>query len=141
LATVAINGMGRIGRAVMKILIESGDFNLVALNDITAIENVVYLLKYDSVYGKYRKAVDHIFREEKESLRYREVVGTSEDPIVSSDIIQDARASIVDLTMIQVVDGDMVKVMSWYDNEWGYANQMARTCRAWLKEVFKDAMH
>ena len=48
------------------------------------------------------------------------------DPIVSSDIIQDLRASIVDLDMTQVVDGDLVKVMSWYDNEWGYASQMVR---------------
>ena len=38
----------------------------------------------------------------------------------------DPRASIVDLSMTQVVDGDMVKVMSWYDNEWGYANQMVK---------------
>lgn len=42
-----------------------------------------------------------------------------EDPIVSSDIIKDPRASVVDLNMTQVVDGDLLKVMSWYDNEWG----------------------
>ena len=48
----------------------------------------------------------------------------AEDPIVSSDIVQDSRASIVDLNMTQVVDGDLLKVMSWYDNEWGYASQM-----------------
>jgi glyceraldehyde 3-phosphate dehydrogenase len=70
--------------------------------------------------------VNDIFREESESERYRGIVGVSEDPIVSSDIIQDPRASVVDLTMTQVVDGDLVKVMSWYDNEWGYANQMVR---------------
>jgi glyceraldehyde 3-phosphate dehydrogenase len=45
---------------------------------------------------------------------------------VSSDIIQQAYASIVDLTMTQVVDRDLVKIMSWYDNEWGYASQMVR---------------
>jgi glyceraldehyde 3-phosphate dehydrogenase len=45
---------------------------------------------------------------------------------VSSDIIQDPRASIVDLEMTQVVDGDLVKVMSWYDNEWGFTMQMIR---------------
>jgi glyceraldehyde 3-phosphate dehydrogenase len=38
----------------------------------------------------------------------------------------DARASIVDLAMTRVVDGDLLKVMAWYDNEWGYANQMVR---------------
>ncbi len=70
--------------------------------------------------------VNDIFREESGSERYHGIVGVSEDPIVSSDIIQDPRASIVDLTMTQVVDGDLVKVMSWYDNEWGYANQMVR---------------
>jgi len=45
---------------------------------------------------------------------------------VSSDIIRDPCASIVDLTMTQVVDGDLVKVLAWYDNEWGYTNQMVR---------------
>ena len=46
--------------------------------------------------------------------------------MVSSDIVQDSRASIIDREMTQVVDGDLVKVMSWYDNEWGYASQMVR---------------
>jgi glyceraldehyde 3-phosphate dehydrogenase len=48
------------------------------------------------------------------------------DPIVSSDIIKDPRASVVDLALTEVVDGDPVKVMSWYDNEWGYTNQVVR---------------
>ena len=48
------------------------------------------------------------------------------DPVVSSDIIKDPRASVVDLGMTQVVDGDLVKVMSWYDNEWGYSSQLVR---------------
>lgn len=70
--------------------------------------------------------INRIFREEAGTSRYTGVMGVTEDPIVSSDIIQDSRASIVDLTMTQVVDGDLVKVMSWYDNEWGYASQMIR---------------
>lgn len=67
-----------------------------------------------------------IFREEAESDRYKGIMSASDEEIVSSDIVGDAHASIVDLTMTQVVDGDLVKVMSWYDNEWGYANQMVR---------------
>ena len=70
--------------------------------------------------------VNAIFLEEARSDRYQGVVGVTEDPIVSSDVIQDARASIVDLDMTQVVDGNLVKIMSWYDNEWGYAGQMVR---------------
>ncbi|MFP4442172.1 MAG: type I glyceraldehyde-3-phosphate dehydrogenase, partial [Spirochaetia bacterium] len=67
-----------------------------------------------------------IFKEEAESEQYKNVLAVSEDPIVSSDIIQNPHASIVDLGMTQVVDGDLVKIMAWYDNEWGYANQMIR---------------
>lgn len=64
--------------------------------------------------------------------RYQGILDVSEEPIVSSDIIQDPRASIVDLTMTQVVDRDLVKVMRWYDNEWGYANRMIRTAVKWI---------
>ena len=70
--------------------------------------------------------VNRIFREESETKRYRGTLGLAEDPIVSSDVVGDPRASIVDPEMTQVVDGDLVQVMSWYDNEWGYASQMVR---------------
>ncbi|MGZ8374448.1 MAG: type I glyceraldehyde-3-phosphate dehydrogenase [Nitrospira sp.] len=70
--------------------------------------------------------VNAIFLEEAGSERYQGVVGVTQDPLVSSDVIQDPHASIVDLEMTQVVDGNLLKVMSWYDNEWGYANQMVR---------------
>lgn len=70
--------------------------------------------------------VNALFLEEARSDRYSGVVGVTEDPTVSSDIIQDSRASIIDRDMTQVVGGNLVKVMSWYDNEWGYASQMVR---------------
>ena len=70
--------------------------------------------------------VNQVFTEEANGQRYRGILGVTSDPIVSSDIIKDPRASIVDLGMTQVVDGDLVKVMSWYDNEWGYSNQLVR---------------
>ena len=70
--------------------------------------------------------VNNIFRKEAKTERYNGVLGVAEDSIVSTDIIKDKRASIVDLEMTQVIDGDLVKVMSWYDNEWGYCAQMIR---------------
>jgi glyceraldehyde 3-phosphate dehydrogenase len=70
--------------------------------------------------------VNRIFAEEAETERYAGVLGVSRDPLVSSDVVGDPRASVVDLELTKVVDGDLVKVMSWYDNEWGYANQMVR---------------
>lgn len=68
--------------------------------------------------------INNIFREETESERYRGILAASDEPLVSTDIIKDPHASIVDLGMTQVIDGDLVKILSWYDNEWGYANQM-----------------
>jgi glyceraldehyde 3-phosphate dehydrogenase len=70
--------------------------------------------------------VNEILTEEAGTKRYAGVLGVSHDPLVSSDIIGDSRASIVDLELTKVIDGDLVKVLSWYDNEWGYANQMVR---------------
>jgi glyceraldehyde 3-phosphate dehydrogenase len=70
--------------------------------------------------------VNRVFTEEAAGDRYRQVMAVTREPIVSSDIIQQACASVVDLTLTQVVDEDLVKIMSWYDNEWGYANQMVR---------------
>jgi len=70
--------------------------------------------------------VSTILTEEANSERYRGVLGVTDEPLVSSDIIQDPRASVVDLELTQVVDGNLVKVMSWYDNEWGYTSQMIR---------------
>jgi glyceraldehyde 3-phosphate dehydrogenase len=84
----------------------------------------------DIVFVTERKTsieeINQIFREESQSLRYKGILGASDDELVSSDIIKDSRASIVDLGLTQVVDGDFVKVMSWYDNEWGYTNQLIR---------------
>ena len=70
--------------------------------------------------------VNRVFAAEAETDRYRGVVGVTRDPVVSSDIVKDSRASVVDLNMTQVVDGDLIKVMSWYDNEWGYSSQLVR---------------
>jgi len=74
--------------------------------------------------------VNRILAEEAETKRYAGVLGVSRDPLVSSDIIGDPRASVVDLDLTKVIDGDLVKIMSWYDNEWGYANQVLREALA-----------
>jgi glyceraldehyde 3-phosphate dehydrogenase len=72
------------------------------------------------------KEINNILAEESKTRRYKLVVATSDQPLVSSDIIQSPFAAIVDLEMTRVVDGDLVKVLAWYDNEWGFTNQMIR---------------
>ena len=74
--------------------------------------------------------VNQVLTEEAASERYAGVLGVSRDPLVSSDVVGDPRAAVVDLELTMVVDGDLVKVMGWYDNEWGYANQMLREARS-----------
>jgi len=53
--------------------------------------------------------------------KYKGIVEVSEKPLVSSDIIGNSASAIVDLPLTQVIDGDLVKIVAWYDNEWGYA--------------------
>jgi glyceraldehyde 3-phosphate dehydrogenase len=52
------------------------------------------------------------------------ILAYTEDPIVSSDILHDAHSSIVDGQLTKVLDGNFAKVVSWYDNEWGYSNRV-----------------
>jgi glyceraldehyde 3-phosphate dehydrogenase len=77
--------------------------------------------------------INKIFKEEAEG-RYKGILEYAQDEIVSSDIIMNSHASIFDPSMTQVVDGDLVKIMSWYDNEWGYTNQMVREVLRLAKE-------
>ncbi len=65
--------------------------------------------------------INDIFRKASKDPRWEKVLSVTEDQIVSSDIIADPHGSIVDLSMTRVVDGDLVKVLAWYDNEWGYS--------------------
>ena len=89
---------------------------------VGSIADLVLLTKKETSV----REVNDIFRQEAQSDRYRGIVGASDENLVSSDIIGDSRASIIDLTMTRVIDGDMVKILSWYDNEWGYSAQMVR---------------
>ncbi|HSV10020.1 MAG TPA: hypothetical protein VLI68_04580, partial [Hanamia sp.] len=70
--------------------------------------------------------INSILKEEAATDRYKKVVSVSEEPLVSTDIIQSPFAAVVDTEMTRVVDGDLCKVMAWYDNEWGFTNQMIR---------------
>jgi glyceraldehyde 3-phosphate dehydrogenase len=102
-----------------------GKFDGVAVRGPVAVgslADIVFLTKASTTV----EAVNDLFVAESNSDRYECILGVTEDQIVSSDIIRDSRASVVDLTMTQVVGGNLVKVMSWYDNEWGYTSQMVR---------------
>src|SRR3989338_8409091 len=66
--------------------------------------------------------VNKAFIEMSKHPLWDHVLAVTTDPIVSSDIVGNPHSAIVDLSLTQVVDGDLVKVVAWYDNEFGYAN-------------------
>jgi len=51
-------------------------------------------------------------------------LAVTKEELVSSDIIGRSESAIVDLSLTQVIDGNLIKVFAWYDNEWGYANRL-----------------
>jgi glyceraldehyde 3-phosphate dehydrogenase len=58
------------------------------------------------------------------------ILGYNEDPLVSMDFNHDSHSSIFDATQTRVMDGNLVKVLAWYDNEWGYSCRMLDAARA-----------
>ncbi len=64
--------------------------------------------------------INNILKNAEGEKRWQNILKTTNEPIVSSDIIQESYGAIVDLSFTKVVDGDLAKVLVWYDNEWGY---------------------
>ena len=87
---------------------------VVSLADITAI------LKKDVT----RDELNKLFVKVSGDSHYEGIIGTTDEELVSSDFIGDPRSCIVDLPLTDVVGGNMVKVVAWYDNEWGYSNRL-----------------
>ncbi|MDX1608176.1 MAG: type I glyceraldehyde-3-phosphate dehydrogenase [Candidatus Spechtbacterales bacterium] len=70
--------------------------------------------------------VNDLLREAAKEDKWQGVFTITEEPLVSTDIIGKEYASIADLTFTRVVDGDLVKIMAWYDNEWGYTSALIK---------------
>jgi glyceraldehyde 3-phosphate dehydrogenase len=68
--------------------------------------------------------VNNVFKEAVENPLYKGIIAVTEEPLVSSDIIGRSESAIVDLSLTQVVAGNLIKIFAWYDNEWGYANRL-----------------
>lgn len=72
-----------------------------------------------------REEVNKILEEASNSKELQGILAVTKDPIVSSDIVGRRESAIVDLGLTKVIDGDLVKVFAWYDNEWGYSCRLA----------------
>ncbi len=86
----------------------------------------------DAVYVLRKKTtieqVNKLLQKASQSKEYKGIVTVTEDPIVSADIVGNPASAIVDLALTNVIGGTLLKVVSWYDNEWGYSNRLADLC-------------
>lgn len=87
---------------------------------VVSLSDCTFLLKRKTTKAE----INQVLKDASLSPRYRQVLGVTEEPLVSSDFIGSPYSSIADLSMTKVVDGDLVKVVAWYDNEWGYSNRL-----------------
>ncbi len=77
--------------------------------------------------------VNDIFRKAANEPRWKGILKVTEDQLVSSDILGEPYGAIVDLNFTKVIDGDLVKVLSWYDNEFGYVATLIKHVQAIAK--------
>lgn len=87
---------------------------------VGSLSDFTFVLKREVTVEEVNKALT----EESENPVYKGILAVSNDPLVSSDIIGNSHSSIADLSLTQVVGGNMLKVIAWYDNEYGYANRL-----------------
>lgn len=87
---------------------------VVSLSDVTAL--LKRSVTVEEVNDAFKKAAAEPY--------YQGILGVSEEPLVSSDYVGNSHSGIVDLLLTKVVDGNLIKVMVWYDNEWGYSNRL-----------------
>ena len=85
-----------------------------------SITDFTFVLKREASVDEINRA----FEEASENTLYKHILAVSREPLVSSDIIGRSESTIVDLSLTKVVNGTLLKVFAWYDNEWGYANRL-----------------
>ncbi len=85
-----------------------------------SISDITFVLKKKTTVEEINQAIKDACDDEQ----WRGIVAWSEEPLVSTDIIGRSESAIVDLPLTQVVDGDLLKIFAWYDNEWGYSNRL-----------------
>ncbi len=93
--------------------------------------NTVYLLNKKTTADKVNKAITKASRG-----KYKGLISVTKEPLVSNDIIGDSSSAIVDMLSTRVLGGDFLKIVSWYDNEWGYANRLVELTD-YLKKFIK----
>lgn len=97
-----------------------GGLSLRVPTPVVSISDFVVLLKRRTS----KEEINEVMRKAASEPYYQGILAVTDEELVSSDFIGNSCSSTVDLNLTDVVDGDLVKVVSWYDNEWGYSNRL-----------------
>lgn len=87
---------------------------------VVSLADFTFLVKKKTTASEVNK----VLKLAAKNPRYKNILQVTDEPLVSSDLIKNSFSAIVDLTLTKVIDGDLVKIIAWYDNEWGYANRL-----------------
>ena len=85
-----------------------------------SLTDFVFLLKTKTTVEELNK----VLTEASEHPFWKGILGVTNEPLVSSDFIGSTYSCVVDLSLTKIVDGDLVKIIAWYDNEWGYSHRL-----------------
>jgi glyceraldehyde 3-phosphate dehydrogenase len=100
---------------------------VVSLSDVTMV-----LKKHTSV-----EDINETFKKAVKEPYFQGILDVSEEPLVSKDYVGNSYSGIVDLLLTNVVDGNLAKVVVWYDNEWGYSNRLVELVADAGKQIAK----
>lgn len=87
---------------------------------VVSLSDFTFLLKKKTTVEEVNAA----FKKAAKLARWKGILDVSDEPLVSSDFVKNPFSAIVDLGLTKVIDGDFVKVVAWYDNEWGYSMRL-----------------
>ncbi len=87
---------------------------------VVSLSDVTMLLKRDTTVEEINTAI----KKHAQEPYFQGIIDVSEEPLVSSDYVGNSHSGVVDALLTNVVDGNLVKVVVWYDNEWGYSNRL-----------------
>ena len=126
-----------LAKGIDRILPElSGKFEAVSMRvptiNVSALDITMVMAKQTSV-----AEVNHILNKASQG-RLSGILGYTEEPLASCDFNHDSRSSVVDGCQTRVSGGSLVKILTWFDNEWGYANRMLDTAAVFLKKAGKN---
>ena len=113
-----------VAKAIPEIKGKFDGMSLRVPTPVVSLCDIVFLVGQEVT----EEAINQALVDASKSEKYNKIISTTDEPLVSSDFIGNPASSIVDLSLTKVVDGDLVKIISWYDNEWGYSNRLIDLC-------------